>query len=355
MICRRNHDLIRYVAGDLPPRAREAFERHLAQCPACRRELGAAQRLEGLLRHVGPPAPPADLPARALARARATWRPPTPRAPVAVQALAGSAAVAATLMLAVFVSHLARSPELPVAPREVAVAPLAPVEPVPAEPPTVVALPPIVPPVIARAAAEPPAARVRVTRDARPRLALGVTVPAAAPRATEPRATAPFSFATVAYAAADDPDLRGAALENIAATSAEPAEAARALLAAADLRRSRGELREADVAYGRLAASDSAPGLTRALAHKARGDLRREAVAEDEVAHHHYREAARLLELELPRVRSADRARALLALGEVRETMGESAGAAAAFARAAALSVDAHTADETAIHLARVL
>ena len=50
-----------YAVGGLKPSARAAVEAHLAQCPACRRELAALRNTAQLVGDLGLDEPPADL------------------------------------------------------------------------------------------------------------------------------------------------------------------------------------------------------------------------------------------------------------------------------------------------------
>src|SRR5215831_7034392 len=74
-------DLGGYLLGGLTARERAAFERHLAGCPACRRELDELRGMPGLLdRAAAPVAVPADLESKVLGAIAREARPaPTPR------------------------------------------------------------------------------------------------------------------------------------------------------------------------------------------------------------------------------------------------------------------------------------
>lgn len=64
----RNH-LNAYLDGELPERSRCGLERHLAECPACRRELDALRGLAPFLANDEVPPAPAGMSARIMAEA----------------------------------------------------------------------------------------------------------------------------------------------------------------------------------------------------------------------------------------------------------------------------------------------
>jgi anti-sigma factor RsiW len=123
--------LANYAVGGLKPSARAAVEAHLAECPACRRELAALGNTAQLVADLGLDEPPADLwrriergiaatPQRLslgerlrtwLAEPGGTWRP----APL------GWAVAAAVLVLAAFAGPRVSEALWPVAPRAEAV------------------------------------------------------------------------------------------------------------------------------------------------------------------------------------------------------------------------------------------
>jgi predicted negative regulator of RcsB-dependent stress response len=132
---------------------------------------------------------------------------------------------------------------------------------------------------------------------------------------------------------ADDPDLLAAALENVALTYPGTGSAAQALLTAADLQRSRGNLAEADASYRRLLSMKGTAAMPRALAHKALADLRSDAVGDDAVTRHHYQEAARALRTETQG--GAARPQALVAMADIARETGNRTEAVADYAAAA--------------------
>ncbi|MBN2169827.1 MAG: zf-HC2 domain-containing protein [Candidatus Krumholzibacteriota bacterium] len=69
-ICDDEARKLDYLAGDLDAAEREAFEEHLAACPACREEMAALRALLAGLRSLPRSAPPASLVAATKARLR---------------------------------------------------------------------------------------------------------------------------------------------------------------------------------------------------------------------------------------------------------------------------------------------
>ena len=104
-----------YLDGELTARRREAVEAHLAGCDACRRELASLRQVSACLQAWPAPEPASDLSARFTERlaARAAQqdrRPwfagPWPRA-------AAATALAACLLLVVFINQLKETPHRP--------------------------------------------------------------------------------------------------------------------------------------------------------------------------------------------------------------------------------------------------
>jgi tetratricopeptide (TPR) repeat protein len=179
-----------------------------------------------------------------------------------------------------------------------------------------------------------------------------VTMPAAP--ALDPAAAEALREATL-YATSGDSELQLAALENVALAYPDSQEAGRALLAAGDLHRDLGEAAEADTNYQEVLNLSSSRRLTRALAHKALGDMRRETVGDDGLVAYHYAQAEQALSEEAREAPSGGRAQALVHLGEIRDATGKSAAAATAFAEAANLTSSARASDEVTARLAEVL
>jgi anti-sigma factor RsiW len=85
MYCvRSSEELISFVDGELSPAQAAEFQRHLADCPACRRELARLKQTASLVGALAEVAPPADLQARVERRA-AQPRAVTPLACVSVR------------------------------------------------------------------------------------------------------------------------------------------------------------------------------------------------------------------------------------------------------------------------------
>lgn len=98
--------------GRLGPAERDALERHLAGCPACRRELARWEAASRALRAAGPTAAPAGLAERAFRAAMAPRR--TPSAwflPAARRAALAGGLVAAAVWLGVLAEGAAASPD----------------------------------------------------------------------------------------------------------------------------------------------------------------------------------------------------------------------------------------------------
>lgn len=374
MRCESNDNLSRYVAGELPPRQRLRVETHLSQCASCRAEVAALRRLEGLLEAIPTVAPPAELPRQALARAQVALghRGRSPLRPDRLVTSWGSVlagAVAVCLLVWYTTVVPGRDPLLPAptvyaGPGGSAVA-TAPAEPAPR---------PTVRPPAARVVQDAALAAVQASGAGRraakvavlPRREMdGVRRPGAAAQSRgasapagsgvlSPDAAAALRHATM-YAIEGDAAVHLAALENVAVAYPDAPEAAKALLTAAELHASQGDAQAADGAYRQVTALRSAPVMAQALAYKALGDLRRQSVGDDELAAHNYRMAANVLRGAAAHGPEADRATALVALGDVQQTLGDSDGAASAYARAAALGGDTGVGAETGARLAQVL
>ena len=94
-----NEQLVSYLYGELAGADREAFERHLQECAACRQEATGLQRTRQHLSAWAPPEPALDFRVvRGGAREPARWRPSVPQwalaAAASVLLLAGAAALA---------------------------------------------------------------------------------------------------------------------------------------------------------------------------------------------------------------------------------------------------------------------
>jgi anti-sigma factor RsiW len=105
MNCSESHDLLQQRLDGEALADRAALERHLAQCPDCRTLHAAAGRLEEGLRHISPPVPPPGLGTAIVARALADRRARRRRR------VLGGMALAASLLLAVWVGYGASGPE----------------------------------------------------------------------------------------------------------------------------------------------------------------------------------------------------------------------------------------------------
>jgi tetratricopeptide (TPR) repeat protein len=199
--------------------------------------------------------------------------------------------------------------------------------------------------------------RRETVRRREPGTAATVAVAAASPalpRRAADGADGDLGRATM-YASAGDVELHRVALENVALAHPDSPQAATALLAAADLHATQGEVREADAAYRQVTALRHAPAMSQALAYKALGDLRRETVGDDELAAHHYRMAAQVLRSAASSGAANDQLRMLTALGQVQETLGEVDNAASAYTRAATLSAGPKVATGTGARLSQTL
>lgn len=355
MKCRQGggEHLARYLAGELRPGARARLEAHLATCPDCARELAELRRLERLLGQMTAPPPPAGLATATLRRAHEVLPAAKPtRTPAFAPWLAGTAALAAVLLAVVLLPHGRPGEIAPGAP-PVTIAGTGTSVPTPG--PTVAT--PVAPPV--RVAAVAPPARIAEPHHASRRtthqrfLATTTARPAIQPE-TGPSAEQ-YLRQAAAYSRSGDVDLEFAALENAAVAHPNSPTAARALLAAAELKRAAGQANEAEAVYHRVLSQPSSPLLVQALAHRALGDLRRDAAGDDALARGHYQAAALALTAQARKSRAADRAKALIALGEVEETLGHAEKAVAAYAEAAISGPTVRQAEDTTAHLAQVL
>lgn len=72
------HPVTRYLEGGLKGRTLQRFERHLDNCPQCRRQVEVDRRIQQRLREIPEPEPRSDLAERILARGARTDRPPVP-------------------------------------------------------------------------------------------------------------------------------------------------------------------------------------------------------------------------------------------------------------------------------------
>jgi len=94
MKCNKTRKLLsRYVDGELPPRDREAVERHVEACPGCRRELEGLRADADLLSSAAGPAPSDWLVTRTMAEVRQESLRRTARRPAWARVLATAAAV----------------------------------------------------------------------------------------------------------------------------------------------------------------------------------------------------------------------------------------------------------------------
>lgn len=358
--CPSSEELARYVAGAAPPGRHERLERHLRECAHCRREVATLRRLEGLLAESRPTEPPADLVRRALQAAQTQLAPTTHRRPLVPQIALGAVAVAAALVLVLHATVFTTTTPRGNAPVTVAVAPPSTPTPVARPVPAAAA---VVAASVAAAVVPAPRSAARAARmaDAGRRLAARRRLAASGRVAAQPMPVARAVAADHALRAANqfarvgDVDLQAAVLENVALAYPQTAQAAQALLAAADLHRAQGDLGGADAAYREVTTMAQGPALSRALAYKALGDMRRQAAGNDETARRHYRQAAEVLEQEARRTSQNSRVRALLALGDVEETLGHGEKAAAAYAEAAAFGSTPALRDESSKRLAQVL
>lgn len=329
MACPSGQRLSAYLDGSLSARQRDRLERHLQDCLSCRRELARLERLQALLHETPSAYVPPDLVALTMAQARRRVNlPARQRVPAPVWA----AACAVVAVLALSMSLQTRQPgqPVPVEMAEVARA-LAPTSALP----VMAALPAVshdarsLPPVVER---EPvflaPARQTRVT--SRPVVAARPRVKPALPD----RVAANALSSARRHAADGDPDLTVAALQNVAQAYPRSPEAAEALLSAADIERSRGNVGEADVVYRRVLSLPSQEALPRALAHKGLADLRRAGSGDDDVVRFHYAQARRALRQESEQGNSPTRTRALVVLADIEKTTGRRDQAVADYAAA---------------------
>ena len=326
MACRESRRLQAYLEADLPLPERARLDGHLARCSTCRQTLAELQQLENLLAELAPAAPPPGFAGETLLRARRElqWS----RRPAVTWAAAMTvASAAAALLLCVLQWGLLQPPR-----------------PVPAPLAVIADAVPVHPQMIHRLAFSAPAATraPRLTRfNSLPRRTMLVSAaghrraprlprgaPATALTGLPVEKAAACAYLDAARQASGDPDLTVAALENVATAYPRSQQAAKALLAAANLQRQRGNLVEADVAYRRVLALKSQPVLAQALAHQALGDLRRQSVGDDEVALYHYTQAARVLQ----RPGSTHDRQTLVVLADVEKATGQRQRATANYA-----------------------
>lgn len=342
MACPSGQRLSAYLDGSLSARQREGLERHLRACLKCRRELAQLQRLQTLLHEAPGAYVPPDLVALTMAQARRRVNLPA-RQRVAAPVWAAACAVMAVLALSMLLQTRQPGQPAPVEVADVARA-LAPTSALPvmaalpAVSPEARALPPVVergPVFIA------PARRARVVSRV-------VVLPPARAKTVAPERVAAKALSSARRHAADgDPDLTVAALENVAQAYPRSPEAAEALLSAADIERSRGNVSEADVVYRRVLSLPSQKALPRALAHKGLADLRRAGSGDDEVVRFHYAQARRALREESAQAGSAVKTRALVVLADIEKTTGRREEAVADYAtvvNAAPATADVETA-----------
>lgn len=377
MRCESSESLSRYIAGELTRRQRARVEAHLSVCAACRAEVEALRRVDTLVRALPTAAPPADLTRQTLARAQMALGQRKRRVVPSDRLLTPwGAMVAGTAALCFLVWYAAslsgREAALPSGGQRSEQSRVA------------TAAPPAVAPAARLSPASAVASRVlqawpvkREAAGARGRPAVGAV--ALVPKAPAPpvaraadAADSPGSMAVVGsekktaeaatalcratmFASEGDDTVRLLALENVAVAHAGAPEAADALLTAAQLRAAQGDTTAADAAYRQVTAWPSAPALAQAQAYRALGDLRRQSVGEDELAAYNYRRAAELLRGVVAQSPEDGQATTLIALGEVQQALGDTEGAASAYARAAALGEDAGIGDETGALLAQVL
>lgn len=355
MACSEGRKLQEYLSDELSPQERACLEQHLGHCSACREELAQLRQLEQLLAELAPQSPPRGFVCETLLRARHELAPTRHYRPVRGGLVAATGAAAALLMFVLQVG-LSQAP-VPYAP-VVAVAPLELAAATPVVPlPRLLTAGPRRPQVaVAAAPVHPRSVRV-AARTSAVRLARAVPAPAAAPA---PRGEGAESQAAAAYIeatrhASGDPELSVAALENVAAAYPESRQAAKALLAAANLQRQRGNVAEADGAYRRVLALRSDNGLSAALAHKGLAELRASSVGEDEVALYHYTEAARSLRRQTAGHKPASQAQALVVLADIEKSMGQRHSAAADYAAVVNSGARSIASDQTTSALAEVL
>ncbi|NPV46608.1 MAG: hypothetical protein HPY69_06605 [Armatimonadetes bacterium] len=377
MRCESSDNLSRYIAGELTRRQRARVEAHLSVCAACRAEMEALRRLDTLLRAVPTATPPADLARQTLSRARVALGRRERRVLQPGRLLTSWGTMAASAVALCLVVWYAASlpgregaPPPAVGPTEQGL--IARAASSPAVPGTRPSREPAAP--VLRAMQRPQAGRETAEALGRHAARAMALVPnAPSPQMSRPPAAASSDSiptgdrgtsgqeAAIAlcratmHANEGDDTVRLLALENVAVAHAGAPEAADALLTAARLRAAQGDTAAADAAYRQVTAWPSAPVLAQAQAYRALGDLRRQSVGQDELAAYNYRRAAELLRGAVAQSPEAERATALIALGEVQQSLGDTEGAASAYARAAALGGDAGIGDETGALLAQVL
>lgn len=376
MRCESSESLLRYMAGELTRRQRARVEAHLSVCAACRAEVEALRRVDTLVRALPTAAPPPDLTRQTLARAQRALGERKRRVVPSERLLTPwGAMVAGTAALCLLLWYAASLNGREAAPPRGGQR---------TEPIRVATAPPAVAPAARLAPASTVASGVLQARPVGRAAATARRRPAVRAVASVPKAPAPpvagaanaadssGSSAVVGsekktaeavaalcratmYASEGDDTVRLLALENVAVAHAGAPEAADALLTAARLRAAQGDTTAADAAYRQVTAWPSAPALAQAQAYRALGDLRRQSVGEDELAAYNYRRAAELLRGVVAQSPEEKQATTLIALGEVQQALGDTEGAASAYARAAALGGDAGIGDETGALLAQVL
>lgn len=336
MACQSGQKLSAYLDGALPLRQHERVERHLQSCLNCRRELVQLQRLQVLL-HESPAAyAPPDLVALTMDQARRRLNLPVrQRVPAPVWAAACAVVVVLAFSMSLQSRHPEQSASLKVADVARTFTPASAL-------PVMAALPGL-----ERAARPAPPMMIRTARvsmaPARqtPALPRTVAVVAAGPRATSvvsDRVAARALAEARHHAEAGDPDLTIAALENVAQAYPRSPQAAEALLAAAELERSRGNAAEADGVYRRVLNLPAQAALPQALAHKGLADLRRAGSGDDEVVRFHYAQARRALRQESAQAGSPSKTRALVVLADIEKNTGRRNEAVADYATAVNLA-----------------
>lgn len=322
MGCSESRRLQAYLDDDLSLPERARLDGHLTRCGSCRQELAELQQLESLLAELSPAAPPVGFTTETLLRARHTLQRPR-RAPATWAAAMTVASAAAAVFVFILQWGPYQSPMAASAPRAVVADMVAPahsqmIHRAPMMSPTRLAM--ASPAALPRHFAASSPGHPHETTLARPQPAAPVALPA--------EQAAAVAYCAATRHASGDPDLTVAALENVAVAYPQSRQAPKALLAAANLERRRGNLAEADVAYRRVLALAPQPTLTQALAHQALGDLRRQSVGDDEVAQYHYTQAARAL-----RTQATTRDRqSLVVLADIERETGQRDRAAADYA-----------------------
>lgn len=346
MACSESRRLQAYLEADLSLPERARLDEHLTHCGFCRQELADLQQLESLLAELAPAAPPTDFTAAAMLRARHELRRPA-RTPAtwAAALTAASAAAAVFMFLLQFGSY--QQPMVASAPHAVVADVAA------SGHPTAIHHASLMMRQTPLRMTSLPAARRHVvaafpSRRHEPSFAAAYSPAPVAPPAEQ---AAAMAYGEATRHASGDPDLTVAALENVAVAYPSTRQAPKALLAAANLERRRGNLAEADTAYRRVLALSPQPTLTQALAHQALGDLRRQSVGDDEVALYHYTQAARALRAPATR---RDR-QALVVLADVERETGQRGRAAADYAAVVNSGVRSSAVEHSATALADVL